>query len=67
MTSNKTIFTFMKNTVLFISTFFLIACSSKEEIHPKKETIKELVFASGTLEWDNAYNLTAQTDGVLKT
>ena len=66
MTSNKTIFTFMKNTVLFISTLLLLSCNSNEEIHPKRETIKELVFASGTLEWDNAYNLTAQTDGVLK-
>jgi multidrug resistance efflux pump len=25
-----------------------------------------LVFASGQLEWDNSYNLTAQTDGVLQ-
>ena len=36
----------MKNTVLFISVLLLLSCNSKEEIHPKRETIKELVFAS---------------------
>lgn len=55
----------MKKIIAFTSTFFLFSCGSKDEIHPKLDTIKELVFASGTLEWDHAYNLTAQTDGVL--
>jgi len=37
-----------------------------EEIKPINQDIKELVFASGQLEWDDSYNLIAQTDGVLK-
>lgn len=43
----------------------LVSCSKKEEIHPQYQDIQELVFASGELEWDDTYNLTAQTDGVL--
>lgn len=56
----------MKNIALLISTFILVSCGTNEEIHPKIENIKELVFASGTLEWDNSYNLTAQTEGILQ-
>lgn len=48
--------------ILFIT---LQSCGSKEEMQPIIKDIKELVFASGTLEWDDAYQLTAQTDGVL--
>ena len=55
----------MKYIGLFTLTMMLFACGSKEEIQPKNQDIKELVFASGELEWDNAYNLTAQTDGIL--
>lgn len=43
----------------------ITSCSKTDEIKPIHQNIKELVFASGELEWDNAYNLTAQTDGVL--
>ncbi len=43
----------------------LFSCDKNNEIQPVTKDIKELVFASGELEWDNAYNLTAQTDGVL--
>jgi multidrug efflux pump subunit AcrA (membrane-fusion protein) len=50
--------------ILFIS--FLFSCSDKKEIQPIRQDIKELVFASGQLEWDDSYNLTAQTDGVLQ-
>ena len=49
----------MKYIGLFTLTMMLFACGSKEEIQPKNQDIKELVFASGELEWDNAYNLTA--------
>lgn len=45
---------------------YLISCNKSKEIKPTIEDIKELVFASGQLEWDNAYNLTAQTDGILE-
>ena len=41
------------------------SCKNEKEIKPIIQDIKELVFASGNLEWDNVYNLTAQTDGIL--
>ena len=44
----------------------LQSCKKNEESKPLVQDIKELVFASGELQWDNAYNLTAQTDGVLQ-
>ena len=56
----------MKNNILILlvlSTLF--SCGTKEEGKPVVQDIKELVFASGELEWDNSYNLTAQTDGIL--
>ncbi len=49
--------------LLVLSTLF--SCGTKEEGKPVVQDIKELVFASGELEWDNSYNLTAQTDGIL--
>ncbi|MFV0141105.1 HlyD family efflux transporter periplasmic adaptor subunit [Empedobacter falsenii] len=48
--------------VLFVT---LQSCGSKEEAQPVVKDIKELVFASGILDWDDAYHLTAQTDGIL--
>lgn len=54
-----------KVLVLLVSLFTLIGCSNPEEISPIRKDIEELVFASGQLEWDDSYNLTAQTDGVL--
>ena len=56
----------MKNSLLIILTLStLVSCGTKEEGKPVVQDIKELVFASGELEWDNSYNLTAQTDGIL--
>lgn len=58
----------MKIIYFFGITFYLIllnSCKNEKEVKPMIEDIKELVFASGELEWDNVYNLTAQTDGVL--
>lgn len=58
----------MKFSIQIIITFlflFLYSCKNNNETTPIIKDIKELVFASGELEWDNAYNLTAQTDGVL--
>lgn len=45
---------------------FLISCTDKqEEIKLQCRDVTELVFASGALEADGQYNLTAQTDGYL--
>jgi len=48
--------------VFFISTFF--SCSN-ETVKPQIKDIEELVFASGSIDWKDAYNVTAQTEGVL--
>ena len=56
----------MKNNLLKILPFlFLISCKgeSEKEVKPLRKDIAEIVFASGSLESDNKYNLTAQTDG----
>ena len=47
--------------ILFlISTF--ISCSN-ETVKPQVKDIEELVFASGSIDWKDAYNVTAQTEG----
>ncbi len=56
----------MKKIIFIITGIFLFSCNNNEEIKPVNQDIKELVFASGQLEWDDSYNLTAQTDGVLQ-
>lgn len=56
----------MKKIVVIILVLTLFSCGKSEEIQPINQDIKELVFASGQLEWDDSYNLTAQTDGVLQ-
>lgn len=57
----------MKNLVIVVIIIFaLSSCSGNKEVKPIVQDIKELVFASGQLEWDNSYNLTAQTDGILQ-
>ena len=50
--------------ILFIALFFT-ACKNEtsDEVKPVRKDISEIVFASGSLESDNKYNLTAQTDG----
>lgn len=65
MNFNPTIIT--KNSlILVLFSLTLFACKSEEKgVQPIEKDIKELVFASGQIEWDNAYNLTALTDGVL--
>lgn len=59
----------MKNKILLasiIGVLFLVSCSEKKnEIKPQRKNITEMVFASGMLEADNQYNLSAQTDGYL--
>ena len=53
-------------TLAILIVLTLFSCGKSEEIQPVNQDIKELVFASGQLEWDDSYNLTAQTDGVLQ-
>lgn len=55
----------MKKISIGLITLFFGACSKNPEIKPKYQDIQELVFASGQIEWDDNYNLTAQTEGVL--
>lgn len=56
----------MKYFFTLTSLLFLFSCTKQNESKPIINDIKELVFASGELQWDNAYNLTAQTDGILQ-
>jgi hypothetical protein len=48
---------------LFI--FSTIFSCSNETVKPQIKDIEELVFASGSIDWKDAYNVTAQTDGVI--
>jgi HlyD family secretion protein len=53
---------------LFASLLWITSCGKKtEQTSPTTKEIQETVFASGTLEADHMYNLTAQTDGYLIT
>lgn len=54
-----------KIIALLIVSIIVFSCGKEKGTKPVVQDIKELVFASGTLEWNNSYNLTAQTDGVL--
>ena len=56
----------MKKIFIILTAAFFFSCNKDKEITPIHQDIKELVFASGQLEWDDSYNLTAQTDGVLQ-
>lgn len=56
----------MKKRVAIITVLTLFSCGKKDEVQPINKDVKELVFASGQLEWDDSYHLTAQTDGVLQ-
>lgn len=55
----------MKNLRSLSILLLLFSCQQDKEVKPVVQDIKELVFASGELQWDDSYNLTAQTDGVL--
>lgn len=57
----------MKNLIAFsIVLFYLSSCGKKStDIKPQYKDITEMVFASGALEPDGKYNLTAQTEGYL--
>lgn len=57
----------MRNVILQVVILgVLVSCSEKKnETRPQLKRISEVVFASGMLEADNQYNLSAQTDGYL--
>ncbi len=55
----------LKLVATFIISTLFLSCNKDKEVKPIIQNIKELVFASGSLEWENSYKLTAQTDGVL--
>lgn len=54
-----------KYSILLFCLSLFIACknNTSDEVKPVRKDIAEIVFASGSLESDNKYNLTAQTDG----
>lgn len=56
----------MRKILAIIIGLTLFSCGKSEEVQPINQDIKELVFASGQLEWGDSYNLTAQTDGILQ-
>lgn len=56
----------MRKILVLLIMLSLASCGKSEEIQPINQDIKELVFASGALEWDDSYNLMAQTDGILQ-
>lgn len=56
----------MKYLIGILTILTIFSCNNQKEEKPIRQDIKELVFASGQLEWDDSYNLTAQTDGVLQ-
>lgn len=55
----------MKKFATLSLVLLFLSCGKNEEVKPIRQAIKELVFASGQLEWDDSYNVIAQTDGVL--
>jgi HlyD family secretion protein len=56
----------IKQLLLLTITFIFFSCGKKtEETKPIRKDVTETVFASGILEANNTYNLTAQADGYL--
>lgn len=55
----------MKKFATLTLILLFLSCGKNEEVKPLRQDIQELVFASGQLEWDDSYNVIAQTDGVL--
>ena len=52
-------------TFLFLSAILLSCGKKTSETKPERRDVTETVFASGTLEPEDKYNLTAQTDGYI--
>ena len=53
--------------MLLLVVITVVSCKNDEnqEVKPVIQDISEWVFAPGQIEWDDVYNLTAQTDGIL--
>ena len=53
--------------LLFSGLIFIVSCNSNsgDTTKPVHKDITEMVFASGVLEADDQYNLTAQTNGYI--
>jgi multidrug efflux pump subunit AcrA (membrane-fusion protein) len=68
-TTNIKIKKTMRFIVFILIAFFLVFLSckndSKFEYSAQKQDISEWVFAPGQLDWDEEYNLTAQSEGTL--
>ena len=63
MISNKLYFSLFAG----ITAISFLSCKKDgaTEVRPIRQDIQEWVFAPGQIEWDDMYNLTAQTDGIL--
>jgi HlyD family secretion protein len=56
----------IQTALLILLCFSLASCGKKtNETKPQRKDITETVFASGTLEPENKYNLTAQSEGYI--
>jgi RND family efflux transporter MFP subunit len=56
----------LKQVPLFLMLFVIASCSKRsEETTAQRRDITEMVFATGILEPENKYNLTAENDGYL--
>ncbi|MCA0366225.1 MAG: efflux RND transporter periplasmic adaptor subunit [Bacteroidetes bacterium] len=57
----------MKKSIIILQVIFIWACSSEPnmEVSPTRRDITEYVFATGTVQPDQHYNLVAQVDGYL--
>lgn len=56
----------MKKLIYPIACLVLLSCGrNTDHMHPQRKDVTETVFASGYLEPDGKYNLTAQTDGYI--
>ena len=55
--------TFFGCMILALS--LLSSCNSKETTTPTRKNIEDVVFASGYIEQENQYNVSASVDGIL--
>jgi len=55
----------IKSSMTLLSALLFFLWKKIQETKPIRKDVTETVFASGTLEADGSYNLTAQTDGYL--
>ena len=56
----------MKNIITYIIPFlFLTSCGEQESTSPVKKNVQEVVFASGTMEMEDEYMVSALADGLI--